>query len=274
MAVTALGQVEYNGLNLASSVYELQSIEGLAEYPEVRSSDAPLLARHGFHAGYDWLGGRRITITLAIHASTQTAFRDAVVAVRNAFVPRATDLPLTFRLSGIGDSNNCFVNCRPRRLSMPMTNLWNGGFSTVATIELFAARPFIHGATEKNSSMTMNAGSGTLNNAGNWPQLTRIMISVTTGPLTGATVQNNNLSVLKLITLTGSYASGDTVYILVPERNILYDANPPGGTLTSVYGHMGPTSEWWELVPGNNSIVTSRTAGTATATLFWYDTWV
>lgn len=285
MTVTALGQVEFNGLLMPAANYEIQSIEGLADYPDVRTSDAVLLSRHGMHAGNDLLAGRKVTMTVAVHAGDATTFASAVTALRTAFLPApdvATsaptsrgDLPLTFRMSGLAGSANAILNCRPRRMAMSMDSKWNSGYAATAVIELFANDPLIYGTTQKTQSLTINAGSVSVTNAGNWPSLYQIQIGSITGPLTGATVQNNRIDVLKHLTLDGySYATGDAVYILPMLRQVLFDANPAGGTLVDHYSKLSGDSRWWFLMPGANTIATSRTAGAATVTLTWYDTWV
>lgn len=272
VTVTAVGQVEYRTLRL-DGLYEIQNVEGLADLPDIRSSDATFLSRHGMHPGVDLLGGRRITITVTVHASTSGSFDAAVDALKEAFIPQAADLPLTFRFHGIAGGANAFINCRPRRLSMPVTSLWQQGFSSTAVIELFAADPVIYNEGLNSQSVTINAGSMNCVNGGNWPTLQRIEIAASSTPLTNPNVQNNHLSVLKHLTLSKSYNSGDQVTFLPALRKIVYD---PTGAPPAVDGYsaLSGDSLWWELQPGSNTIVTSRTAGTGTATVYWYHAWL
>lgn len=274
MTITANTQVEFNGLRLDGD-YEIQTIEGLADYPEVRTSDQALLARHGLHPGTDLLGGRTVTMTVTVNGDTVDAFYNAVNALRDAFAPAGAEMPLSFWLNGIADNAAARVNCRPRRMSLPMASDWWAGVAT-ADIELFATDPLIYSDTLFSQTTTLPtsptglvwnltwplnwggtsaAGSIFANNVGNFAASAVIRID---GPVTNPRVEN--VTAGKTIELNLVIATGDFVVIDTGDRTVLL-----GGT-ASRYSNLTNDSTWWDLQPGVNE-VTFRASTTTSATM-------
>lgn len=277
MTVTADSQVEYNGLRLDGN-YELQQIDGLAGYPDVRTSDQTLLARHGLHPGTDLLGGRTVNISVVVNGDTSLEFAAAVEALRTAFAPGQTvAMPLTFWLSGVADSATAFINCRTRRTDMPIAQDWWAGYAS-AEIELFATDPLIYSDTLFSQTTTLptsptglgwpltwpltwgtssSAGSIFVNNTGNFGSAASIRID---GPVTNPRIEN--VTAGKTIEMDMTIATGDFVMVDTGNRTVLL-----GGT-ASRYSDLTNSSRWWEIVPGVNEVTfRANTPTAATMTL-------
>jgi hypothetical protein len=111
-------QMDYNGLTFgASTVYGIESITGLHDLPEVRTSDRARARTHGQFQGSDYLGGRDIDVSVTItskHPSNAIwqAFSQALVA------GQVDELPLTIQVPGEGqetvfaDKHGLLQGCR------------------------------------------------------------------------------------------------------------------------------------------------------------------
>lgn len=283
MTITADTQVEFNGLRLDGR-YEIQSIEGLAGAPEVRTSDLPLAGRHGMYPGIDLLGGRVVTITVAVWAWTEAEFKDAVQALRTAFQPgAATETPLTFQLSGVGDGI-VRINARARRLALPQTSVyWQQ--AAEAVIELFATDPRIYSDTLNTVTLTretsvaghiwpqtwpMNwggavaSGSTIVTNTGTFPAE---MVLRFGGPVSDPGVEN--VTTGATLTFGIGLAAGEYLLVDTDARSVLLN-----GT-ASRYSTLLAGSTWPNLALGDNDIrFTAATATDAPLTITWRSAWV
>jgi hypothetical protein len=70
-------------------------------------------------------------------------FETNINTLRNTFAARTNDLPLTFQLPGV---NRRRINCRPKRLNIPMSGQYDIGYALWA-VELVAADPAIYDDT-------------------------------------------------------------------------------------------------------------------------------
>lgn len=288
MTVVADKQIEFNGLRLdgrqANGSYEIQSIEGLADGAELRSGDKLRVARSGYVAGYGYLGGRTITMTVAITNFDTATFRAAVADFREAFAvrPGSTEYPLTFQFPGIADGVTAQINCKARKLSLPMDSVYWADNAT-ATVELFATDPLLYSAAETTTALTLSAVSGgftfpltfpltfgatgisgvtTVTNAGTAAAAPRFRVY---GPVTNPTLRNETVD--RGITVEVALTTGEFLDIDVANRSVLLN-----GTV-SRYSSLS-LAQWWDLEPGVNQIRYSAVVGTAVTTdMTWRSSW-
>lgn len=285
MTITADKQLEFNGLRLDGR-YEIRSVEGIADAPDLRTSDLTLAGRDGLFVGNDLLGGRTVTITLDVYAWSEAEFYEAVRDLRAAFkVGGASELPLSFQLPGIGDGSTLRINARGRRLALPQTPQYWQQAST-AVVELFATNPRILADTAQTTTITLNltAAGGHV-----WPQswpmswggpASSNSIQATNagtfnadalyrvdGPIVNPRIENLSTGATFKLGLT--IAAGDHVLIDTSTRTVLLN-----GTANR-YTTVTTGSTWPVLVPGSNTIRIG--ADTTTAALFtvtWRSTWI
>lgn len=283
MTVVADKQIEFRGLRLDGS-YEIQSIEGLADAAEIRSSDKARVVRHGLAAGFDYLGGRSVVLTVAIYSFSSATFRSAVADFREAFAASggSTEYPLTFQFPGIADGVTALINCRARKLSLPMDSTYWADMAT-ATVELFATDPLIYSAAEATTTLALGVSSGgltfpltfpmtfgasgnsgltTVTNAGSAPSAPTFRIY---GPVTNPSLRNETLD--REISVGIVLGSGEFLDIDVASRSVLL------GGAASRYSSL-TAAEWWELQPGGNQIRYTAASGTGvTVDLTWRSAW-
>lgn len=285
MTITTDTQVEFDGFELFGEAFEIQSIEGLADMPPLRTGDILIAGRDGVRQGMDYLDARTITISTVIHAATRTDFAAAVRAFRAAFQPtRNTDGALRFQLSGIADDGIARINCRPRAMSLPMVSDWWAGFAEAA-VQLVAADPLIYSDELQSFTTTLPSAGGGLTfdatfdlvfgsvavggaiaaeNVGTWPADALIRID---GPAVNPRVEN--VTAGKAIELDLAIGVGEFLLIDTMARTVLL-----AGT-ASRYSSLTDDSEWWQLQPGSNDITFRATTDTAaTLTVAWRSAWI
>lgn len=236
-------QLSYNGI----IVGDLQDwnilpdgIEGL-DLPEMESHDQPRFDTHGLVPGRDLVQGRTITINLDTAAQTEAAMQSRLAALRTATSPRKQpddELPLIFKLPGEVEMRSL---CRPRRRSITINRDYTL-LNPTAVIQFVASDPRLYAETETTTSF---AGlSGTPNNAGDTRMYPTVEIDgAATNPITIKNVTDAN----RTLTLALAVGAGQTLVVDMGKRTVLlagvnrYDAVQSG-------------SEWWELLPGNNTI--------------------
>lgn len=284
MTITANKQVEFNGL-LLTGAFEIQSIEGLADLPAMRTSDVTIAGRDGIRDGTDRLGARTVTVATAIHSPSEAAFYTAVAAFKAAFMPlRTGTLPLTFRLDGIAEGNVARLNCRPRALSLPMiSDYWNG--VAEASVQLVANDPKLYSDLLNSQTTTLpSAGGGRTyprtypriygavatggsifaTNEGTWA--TDVLFRID-GPATNPRIEN--VTTGQTIELDYVLDVGEFMLVDTAARSVLL-----GGT-ASRYSSLTDTSEWFDLQPGLNQInFRAVTATAATLTAAWRSAWL
>lgn len=286
MTITADRQVEFNGLRL-DGAYEIQSIDGLAGSPEVRTSDLQLASRHGLYPGADLLGGRAVTITVAVYAWSQADFAEAVAALRAAFQPgAAAESPLTFQLPGIAGGVTARINARARRAALPVTTQYHQ-LSATAVVELFATDPRIYADRESTVAVTLPLTSGgtglswplswplswggpassglvTATNDGTFPAELTLRVN---GPVTNPRIEN--LTTGTTLSLGITVADGDYLLIDTASRDVLLN-----GT-ASRYSTVAAGSSWPTLAPGANSLrFAADTETDAVLYASWSSAWI
>ncbi|MGE0344171.1 MAG: hypothetical protein AB7O86_14025 [Porticoccaceae bacterium] len=284
MTITADKQVEFDGLLLADR-YEIRQIVGLAGMPPVRTSDLTIAGRHGERGGFDYLAGRTVTLDIDVYAWSSAEFADAVAELREVFQPRESGAGvLAFQLPGIAGGQTARLNCRPRRMALPLEPTYWADFAT-CSVELFAPDPVLYSDTAYEQTTTLPSAGGGLefdvefdavfgavstggtifaDNQGTWPADVVIRID---GPAVNPRVEN--LTTGQTIALSYNLGSGEYLLIDTQQRTVLLN-----GT-ASRYSALTDASTWWRLAPGVNDVTFRATTSTAaTMTLSWRSAWL
>ncbi len=275
-------QIEIGGYVVGGdSRWLLVSVDGLAGLPSLRTSDAPLLRRHGLHPGDDFLDGRSVILTLEGCADDEGQLTDDLRALVEATAPAGPEAPVRFRLPGVAEGGVRRIGARVRRRSLPVDLTFAYGVPTV-TLELFATDPLIYGDDEQAVTFEAVAQAGGLTwplawplswgAAGTGPQTvvvggaypTQPVVEVA-GPATFPRLehvgQGRTLDYAGLVV-----AEGQTLTVDLAARVALLDGSPRYG--------LTPSSSWWTLDVGANVIRYEATAGAGRATVRWRDAWV
>lgn len=264
MAVAGDWEMEFAGLALgAGSSFDLVSVSGLLDLPELRSSDLLLLRRHGAYAGEDFLAPRTITLELSIFADTDADMELRMAEFLAAFAVGA-ESPLQFQLPGVAGGVAARVWARTKRRNVVMDLEYVYGVAK-ASVQLVATDPRIYvevedtgstGMREINTGHTFNVefplvfagepadGVVELVNAGGFdaPVLFRI-----DGPVSNPSITNETTG--QTISFTTSVADGEYLLVDTAARSVLLN-----GT-ASRYNTIDAASVWFDLAPGTNSIL-------------------
>jgi hypothetical protein len=264
MAVTTARQLDYRGLTIGGDLgpITIRTVEGLADLPELRVSDRPLLLRHGYHAGTDLMGARTITVELEVVAYDEASFTSSVDALVDAFTV-GEEAPFTFLVPGLagGDVGMVLARCRKRAVAIDDNYLeWSAAFA----VELVATDPRIYAATEglittgvptagvgRTYPLTFSrtygaAGSGGLILATNEGNVATPWVARLDGPLNYPRLEN--ITVDRLLELDLVLQAGEWLVLDSARRAVLFLGS------SSRYADLSPGSEWWELAPGVNEV--------------------
>lgn len=279
------GEMYYNGVTLGPAPFWIQSASGLADYPEVRTSDRALLRRHGLFAGDDFLGGRTLTVEVAILSDVSVAATHGYVEnFRRAFAPGGPELPLNFVVPGLAGSATGRIMCRPRKLSMATDGRHFRGFP-VGLVELYATSPVIEREDAYTLVTTLPTAGGGLGfpvsfpisfgaqstggsiygyNGGNFPASVNFRID---GPATNPKIEHVGQS--KSIQVNIDLAAGEYLILDSKARTVMLM-----GT-ASRYNLIAAGSSWFDMGVGSNELrFSAATTTAATLTAVWRDTWV
>lgn len=283
--VVADWQMEYGGVLFGdSSAFAIARIEGLLDTPELRSSDRQRLRRHGLIPGDDFLNGRTITVTFEVFGEDQATFNEAVERFQGALVPCDDEAPLYFRIPGVAGGGKRLINCRPRRLSMPV-DLDFFYRLPLATVQFYATDPLIYEGTEQSAISTLPTAGGGLEfdltfdavfgavstggtiaatNEGTFDTSPVFRID---GPVTNPRIEN--VTTGKVLSFTGTIPEGQYLLVDVDARTVLLN-----GT-ASRYSWIDRDAVWWDLPPGTNEVTfRASTTTEATLTMTWRSAWV
>lgn len=179
MTALALGQMSYNGVTFGpGGVAQIVSVEGLTGFPDVRDSDVSRPNLDGMLAGYDWLGGRSISLDLEVTATGGQTVAQNLALVRAAFqkstsigsgVASPTGQRLVYNLGEGGSAGpgvNRWVTARTRKFDNTVDAAFAGGgfqngYATLQ-VQMETVDPFIYDGTIQ----TATVGLATL--AGGW----------------------------------------------------------------------------------------------------------
>lgn len=255
---------------------------GLLATPAIRSGDTPRAGSHGIQAGPDLLGGANIVFDLWVLAVTRVAAETAAAELLAAFAPSSVDLPLTVTMSGAPDTYLLYG--RPRGAECRPDAKFNGGVLRVRA-EFAATDPRRYSSTEQTASTGLPTAAGGLEfgavapfvfgtggsggamscpNEGTFPTP---WVATFTGPLVGPVLRLEATG--EQVSFSGAtVASGQTLVVDSTERTVLLD-----GT-TSRYSWLAPTSRWFELAAGANTVTLLGASGAGTVELAWRSAWI
>lgn len=279
-------QYEYNGLLLgAFTPFELQDMSGLDSLPSIRSGSVDRFGAHGGVGGRHYQGIRTIMATWDIYDGLTDA----------DFVFRRNELQEAFAVIEDPDDVKPFVWQHPGRpklraycRTVDRTTPTDRMFSLrlgIVSVRLEATDPYVYSNTEASVVASpgvttggldfpldfplvfgsgSSGGSQSVFNGGTAPAPWTATISGSTPNPKITHVESGKYLELQGLTV----ASGDTLVFDSKLRSILYN-----GT-ASRRGFLTPSSSWFELQPGLNSIqFSSGGVTTGQLTFNWRDTY-
>lgn len=276
-------QMTYNGLTFgASTSYGIQSITGLHDLPEVRTSDRARARNHGQFQGSDYLGGRDIEVGVTItsqHPSDATwqAFSQALVA------GQTTEFPLTIQVPGVALGGALTVNARVRKLSLPVNMDYYNGIGR-AMVQFHCTDPRLYSSTLQtvnftqattSGGMTFNAtfnlsfggavsgGTATCTNGGEFPTP---WVGTITGPIVEPRIEN--VTTGQTIYFTGTLTAGQTLVVGSLDKTALLN-----GT-SSRYSWVKYGTQWFDLAAGDNILRLAGSSGTGTMAVQFRSAWI
>jgi hypothetical protein len=275
-------QLTYRGLTIgAGTPWQIQSLSGLEDLPDLRTGDTPRAYRHGAVPGLDLADGRTITLELMVFDSGTGNFAANVEQLKGISSPLADETELVYQLPGrLGRS----IRCRPRRRSLPV-DLEYSFRKGNAVIELFATDPRIYDEFATSNVIALpsaatgltfdasapfvfgSAGTGgTLNvlNQGNTPAPWFARID---GPVTDPTL--TLAATGQQVRLVGTVNAGEFLSIDSLAPSVVLN-----GTASRYSWSAGPGSVWWELPVGTSAVQFGATAGTGTCTFTYRSAWL
>lgn len=273
----------WNGMTVggSSNPYELVSITGLHEAPEVLTSDQNRARQHGQWAGTDLLGGRTIQAQIDIHgvhpSSVWQSFSQAVVP------GQPSESVLEFQIPGVAGGTTARVGARVRRIALPIERNYSLGLSN-ASVEWHCTDPRIYSSTETTLSTTQATSSGGLvmpaaaplvfggtasggqivaTNGGEFPAPWTATIA---GPVTTPRIEN--ITTGQTITFNGTVADGQTLVISSLNRTVLLN-----GT-ASRYSWLTAGSSWFDLPAGSSTVRFAGASGSGSMTFVFRSVWI
>lgn len=286
MAVTQDWQIQYGSLLMGDggTPFEIVSVQGLADQPDLRTSDRTRLRRHGMLPGDDFLGGRSIVLTLGVEGTSDVDFQGNVNTLKAAFTPGEVEQSLQFLIPGVtvgGFPKQ--VSARPRKLALPIDFSFFYRQPT-AVIELFATDPRIYDVFQQSVSVGLPTAGGGLTfpatfnlvfgavstggsifalNAGNFdaPWTARI-----DGPCSSPSIEN--VATGEKLAFNITLALGESLYIDTNARTVLL------GNTANRYNTL-TSAQWFDLAPGTTELRFRAVTGTtAQLTATWRSAWL
>src|SRR6266545_1375209 len=162
--------MSYAGLLVGDgTAYELASVEGLADQPDLRTSDRTRLRRHGMLPGDDFLDGRSLVVTLEVFGADDPSFQAAIDALKLAFRPGNPESPVVFQVPGVAGGGQRRISARPRKLALPVDIDRFFYRQPIATIQLDATDPRLYDDNQLSLAANLAAGVPGLTWNLTWP---------------------------------------------------------------------------------------------------------
>lgn len=257
--ITADYQYEYRGLLFGSMTpYIVDRVQGLLGMPDVSSDDEDRQDADGYHPdespSYD---GREIDVDLYVVSEDPIVMEQRLDAMRATFRKNGTFEPLVFQRPGSGKRR---IYVRTMRRSIDSNYEVAHGLGEAAIV-LTAADPLIYSDTEQSVQFNVESvnasGQGIVNNAGTEPTFPVVTL---TGAIDDPVVTNANDD-NRSVNLDITTNAGDVLVIDFLTRNITLNGNPIMGSL------LRAESQWWHLLPDDNTVHVSRTGTGTTVTV-------
>jgi hypothetical protein len=270
-----------DGGGASDSVFRLEQVTGF-DGPNVRQNIEELPELDGAIAGDFFFGARPVTFRGRIIASTAADRNFNVTNLQRALRGLRGDVTLKSQASGLPAMQ------ATARLEQPLRV--TGGYVKEFLIALVCPDPRMYSQTLNSSSATgvatvpgaafpwafpVSFGGGTgqtltlsVTNAGNFdtPPILRV-----TGPLRDPIIRNSTPAQVSIGLGNVVLGSGNWIEIDMGARTVVRDDG------VSLYDRVGfPGTDWWQLVPGSNTVdlFASDTTAATTLTVTWRDSWV
>lgn len=267
----------------AGSDYIVQGWDGMG-IPALRNSDSEKPQDYGTFLGPDLISERTLRLDLTVRGDTPADVVSKVDALLvEWYVDSRTDTdvikPLSLKLPGQAARR---LNGRPRRTNFDPRRII--GNRVDGTLEYHGADPRWYSDEEHSEGLVLvsattgrsydkgfdygyggsgTSGTETLSNAGSIGTLPTVRF---TGPVTNPYIEN--VTTDKTFQLTYTLGSGEFIDVNFAEATVML-----GGTASRYYAKSG---DFWELVPGDNSVRFGASAydAAASATVTWRDAWL
>src|SRR5215207_3613309 len=126
MAITDDWQLEFQDLLMGTGTdFGIDTIAGLADYPDVQVSDHARLLRHGLLPGNDFLGGRTFTVNVQVRGGSYSGLSTLMNDLKTACRPGEPEQELSLRMPGIANGEVAYLWARTRRLAAPVDAIWS-----------------------------------------------------------------------------------------------------------------------------------------------------
>jgi Siphovirus-type tail component, C-terminal domain len=280
--------MQYKNLLIGDgTAYEIRSITGLTDTPDLRTSDRSRLRRHGLLPGDDFLGGRAVIVELEIFGTDDAAFQLAMDALGLALTPGSPESLLTFKIPGVAGGGDRQLSVRPRKLNLPIEERYLYSQPT-ANVLFEATDPRLYdsilqapsvGLTVSVSGLVWNLtwnldwGGPSVSNtvqAVNSGSFSTPAIIRFNGPVTNPQIENVTAGKSLKLTADGGLvvADGEFVELDTDTRTILFM-----GT-ASRYSKLSSDSVWFDLEPGQNDLrFIGSTSGSPTMSVTFRSAW-
>ena len=257
---------------------DVRQVDGLLDVAGLRIGDVNRPADHGSFPGMHLLGPRVFTFTLdALDPLGATSTLEATI--EQATAPRQAESPLTFQIPG---RTQRAVNCRPtrRRRTLDLSDtlgikryvvefqatdprMYDAAWSSVAIPLPTASGGLTFPVTPPFTFGSATGGQAVVTNAGNF---TAPWVATFVGPLQDPSVSSAGLSVG--VYMVGTLNAGETLVVDSAARTVLLN-----GT-ASRESWLLPTSRWFGLSPGANTIQLGATTGSGSLTFAYRSCWL
>lgn len=294
----SFGQMSYGGVTLGpSGTAQITKVDGLTGLPDVRNGDQPRPLAQGLMSGYDFLGGRVITLDLQVVAGSGMTMQQNLNALRTAFAitqsisggPLATpQLAFNFGeqdLSGNGTVRFVVARVRKFDAQVDLPFAVNGGSFATPAVQMIASDPRIYDNTLQSSTVGLIVAAGGLT----FPLTFPITFSASTGGLVTAS-NAGNIDCPPVITITGpvtnprvqQQTTGQQLQFNLTMANtdvLVLDCYAQTATLNGTVSRMNTLaagSQWFTIQPGSNTLgfySSDASATGATMQVQWRNAW-
>lgn len=275
--ITQDGQYEFRGLLFgAGTDYVVEKMDGLLSAPPVQDSDFDRGHQHGALPGTTLYRKKLIACDMKIHGRPGVDIEDKISEATRAFqLPRIRNSrvmePLVFKRLN-APKKILFVRCDKRDL--PSDYKTARGL-VYASVGWTAPDPLTYALTPLTESLVLNPGevAGTFIATGLGSHVDGAPPVITiSGPATNPIIENETDDE-RAIRLQVVLTAADQLRIDVGARTV--ETKAGAADWVRNYAIVRSDSQWWNVLPGPNTINYNRT-GSATAstiTVDWRDVW-
>jgi hypothetical protein len=281
-------QFSYNGFVFGSGTpYVVNSVDGLANLPELRAQDVDRGYNDGMFTGRDFLNGRTITVTLNVLAGNGNSASQNWALFQNALTPvqqlTSSNGLLQFQLAATDTPKRMTARVRTRVANIDPEYTY--GYIT-AQVTFFSPDPRYYDESVTTTTLTPTRAFGrtynrgynlvytqaltgaagstaTVVNGGSGPMPLTITI---TGPMSSP--QITNLTTGQYLQLTYNLSSTDTVTLDMTNNIVLLNGGTARNLLTG--------GSQWFTIPANTTQTLFLSAVTATgqASITYRNAWI